>query len=70
MKINEDLRDFFNLPEFYKKLTAAMIQDAARTYLDTNNYVQVTLFPEKQKLSDILEDLWMLFRQPSLAWQP
>ena len=35
------------VPEFYKKITAAGMQAAAKTYLDTNNYVQVTLFPAK-----------------------
>jgi len=25
-----------------------MIQDAAKRYLDTSNYVKVTLFPEKK----------------------
>jgi len=46
---NEDLQDFFNLPEFYKKLNATMIRDAARDYCNTKNYVRVTLFPEKAK---------------------
>jgi zinc protease len=36
------------VPEFYRKLTPAGIQTAAKTYLDTKNYVQVTLFPEKK----------------------
>ncbi len=44
----EDLKDFFGLPEFYAALTPAMIQDAAKTYLNTGNYVEVTLFPEKR----------------------
>jgi zinc protease len=36
------------VPEYYKKLSAAAIQEAARTYLNTDNYVKVTLFPEKK----------------------
>ena len=44
----EDLKDFFDLPALYSALTPAIIQDAARTYLNTNQYVQVTLFPEKK----------------------
>jgi zinc protease len=44
---SEDVSDFFHLPTEYGKLTAAAIQDAARRYLDTGNYVRVTLFPEK-----------------------
>ena len=47
-EFNDDLSEFFNLPSFYDGLTAAMIQDAAHTYLNTGNYVQVTLFPEKK----------------------
>ena len=45
----EDLKEFFNLPALYNALTPAMIQDAAKTYLNTNNYVEVTLFPEKKE---------------------
>jgi len=30
-----------------EQLTPAMVQEAARRWLDTNNYVRVTLFPEK-----------------------
>jgi zinc protease len=43
----EDIRTFFDLPAEYGKLTAAGIQEAARRYLDTGNYVRVTLYPEK-----------------------
>ena len=43
----EDPETLLLVPEFYKKLTTAAIQTAAKTYLDTNNYVQVTLFPAK-----------------------
>jgi zinc protease len=43
----EDLKDLFGLADIYRAITPAMIQDAARTYLDTNNYVKGTLFPEK-----------------------
>ena len=42
----EDVNEFFRLPEYYKKLDAAAIKAAARTYLDPGNYVRVTLFPE------------------------
>ncbi len=37
----------YGLPDAYKRLSAAAIWDAAREYLNTNNYVQVTLYPEK-----------------------
>ena len=32
---------------FYDQLTAPLLRDAARTYLNTNRYVEVTLMPEK-----------------------
>jgi zinc protease len=44
----EDPAGIWIIPEFYKKLDAAMIQQAAKTYLDTNNFVEVTMFPEKK----------------------
>ena len=42
----EDVKDVFNMRPFYDQLTAPMLRDAARTYLDTNRYVEVTLLPE------------------------
>jgi zinc protease len=44
----EPVEDVFTAPQLYSRLTAQMVQDAAKKYLDTNNYVQVTLFPEKK----------------------
>jgi predicted Zn-dependent peptidase len=43
----EDVRGILQTPATYKKLSASVIQDAARTFLDTRNYIRVTLFPEK-----------------------
>jgi zinc protease len=43
----EDLATLFNLADYYNKLTPEIIRDAARKYLNTNNYVLVELFPEK-----------------------
>jgi predicted Zn-dependent peptidase len=42
----EDVREIVNMRPFYDQLTAAMLRDAARMYLDTNRYVKVTLLPE------------------------
>jgi zinc protease len=42
----EDVNEFFRLPEYYKSMDAAMIREAARTYLNTGNYVRVTLLPD------------------------
>lgn len=44
----EDPAGVWLVPEFYKKLDAAMVQEAAKRYLDTRNFVKVTLFPEKK----------------------
>jgi zinc protease len=42
----EDVREIVNMRPFYDQLTAPMLRDAARMYLDTNRYVKVTLQPE------------------------
>jgi zinc protease len=44
----EDPAVIWTIPEYYKKIDGAMIQQAAKTYLNTNNYVKVTLLPEKK----------------------
>jgi zinc protease len=43
-----ELATLFDLPVWYRKLTAPMVQDAAKKYLNANRYVKVTLFPEKR----------------------
>jgi zinc protease len=42
----EPLDEVVNMRQFYDQLTVPAIRDAARAYLDTNRYVQVTLVPE------------------------
>ncbi len=44
----EELDSLFHITDYYSALTADAIQDAAKRYLDTNRYVQVTLVPEKK----------------------
>ncbi len=44
----EDPAGLWSIPEYHKQLNAAMIQQAAKTYFNTNNYVKVTLLPEKK----------------------
>ena len=44
----EDPVGLLNLPEYYRKIDAAMIREAASTYLDSKHYVKVTLVPEKK----------------------
>ena len=45
-EMSEDVAQFFDLPGEFLKVNASTIQDAARRYLDTANYVRVTMFPE------------------------
>jgi zinc protease len=47
-QFGEDISGLWNIPDYYRKLDAATIQQAAKTYLDTKNFVKVTLFPEKK----------------------
>ncbi|MEO7192249.1 MAG: insulinase family protein [Vicinamibacterales bacterium] len=46
-QLGESLESFFTLDASYRSLTAATIQDAARTYLNPQSVVRVTLVPEK-----------------------
>jgi zinc protease len=43
----EDVRDVFDMRPYYEQITVASLRDAAREYLNTNRYVQVTLVPER-----------------------
>ncbi len=45
-EFGEDIKEVFNMQPFYDQLTVPRLRDAARAYLDTNRYVQVTLLPE------------------------
>jgi zinc protease len=44
----EDPAGLWLIPDYYKKIDKAMIQEAAKTYFNTNRYVEVMLFPEKK----------------------
>jgi zinc protease len=44
----DDPAGVWRIPEFYNKIDKAMIQEAAKTYLNANRYVEVMLFPEKK----------------------
>jgi zinc protease len=68
----EDLKEFFNLPELYgKHVSAAKIQEAAKTYLNKGNYVRVTLLPEAQApQAGLLETIAAWLRPAWPAWQP
>jgi hypothetical protein len=44
----ETARPLRLIPDYYKKIDKAIIQQAAKDYLNTNRYVEVMLFPEKK----------------------
>lgn len=46
-EMGEDPTTLMAVPEFYRNIDAALVQGAAKTYLDLKRYVQVTLVPEK-----------------------
>ncbi|HSE36938.1 MAG TPA: insulinase family protein, partial [Blastocatellia bacterium] len=48
----EDPAGLWNIPDYYRKIDGAMIQQAAKKYLNTNNYVRVTLLPEQKQVSN------------------
>jgi zinc protease len=44
----EDVKTLFDEPKQFATVNAAMVQAAARTFLDPEHYVRVTLMPEKR----------------------
>ncbi len=46
---DEDPAGLWLIPDFYKKLDAATVKDAAKQYLNTQSFIKVTLFPEKTR---------------------
>lgn len=48
-QLGEAPESLLAVPSYYDKITAATIQAAAKTYLDTSNYVKVVLMPEKKQ---------------------
>lgn len=47
-EMGDDPAGVWLVPDYYKKIDKAMIMEAAKTYLNTNRYVEVMLFPEKK----------------------
>ena len=68
----EDPKGLFEMPDTYKKLTPAAIQEAAKAYLTPENYVQVTLLPEARTAPSLSEQIARLLRpplpRPDAAW--
>jgi zinc protease len=44
----EEPESLLKVPDYYAGITAAMIQEAAKKYLDVNRYVKVVLLPQKK----------------------
>jgi zinc protease len=51
-QLQEDPREILAIEKSFQTLSPQVIQEAARTYLSTSNYVKVTLYPEKEKEKD------------------
>jgi zinc protease len=47
-QIGEDPAVLLEFPDYVRKLSVAAIMQSAKTYLNLENYVQVSLFPEKK----------------------
>jgi zinc protease len=45
-EFGEDVAEVFDMESIYEQLTVGALRDAARAYLNTDRYVQVTLLPE------------------------
>jgi len=63
-QLGEDPKSLFDFEEALKIITPAFIHEAARTYLNTDNYVQVSLFPEKENKVALA---WFLLRRSNLS---
>jgi zinc protease len=48
LQFGDNVKEFQDLPTLYRRLSVEILRDAARAYLDTGNYVRVTLLPEKK----------------------
>ena len=45
-QLGEDPREILALEESFRSITPEAVREAARAYLDTDDYVRVTLYPE------------------------
>jgi len=63
-QLGEDPKSLFDFEEALKIITPAFIHEAARTYLNTDNYVRVSLFPEKENKVALA---WFLLRRSNLS---
>ncbi len=63
---DEDPRVLFDYVKTLERMTPEVLQKAAQTYLNTDNYVQLILFPEKKEKEMIY---WLLLEQAALLHQ-
>ena len=48
-EFGEDVAEVYDMEPVYEQLTVGALRDAARAYLNTDRYVQVTLLPETSR---------------------
>jgi len=63
---NENPRGLFDYVKTLESITPEVLHKAAQTYLNTDNYVQLILFPEKKEKEMIY---WLLLEQTALLHQ-
>jgi len=63
---NENPRGLFDYVKTLERITPEVLHKAAQTYLNTDNYVQLILFPEKKEKEMIY---WLLLEQTALLHQ-
>jgi len=62
---DEDPRALFDYVKTLERITPEVLQKAAQTYLNTDNYIQLILFPEKKEK----EMIYWILQQPALVHQ-
>lgn len=63
--LDEDPTGIFSYGKTLEQITAELLQKAAQTYLNTENYVKLILLPEKKDVEMIC---WLLLKTASLAY--
>ncbi len=62
---DEDPRGIFTYDKTLEEITAELLQKAAQTYLNTENYVKLILLPEKKELEAVC---WLILETAALAY--
>ncbi|MDH5467979.1 MAG: insulinase family protein, partial [Candidatus Aminicenantes bacterium] len=62
---DEDPRGLFTYDKTLEQITAELLQKAAQSYLNTENYVKLILLPEKKELETVC---WLILETAALAY--